>query len=142
MQITQHVQRSQESADGGDAGSTGGDSRPLLAGVAVGVGGVGAALALADVDSALRAPFTLFFLLAAPAAGIAAALPRLDPLSRTVIAVIGAMAVDLLVAEVMIAAQVWSARGGVAAVGTLSLGLLLVPLARGRKVQSRARREG
>jgi hypothetical protein len=103
---------------------------------------VGALLALADVDSALRAPFTLFFLLVAPAAAIAAALPRLDPLSRIVIAVIGAMAVDLLVAEVMIAARLWSSRGGVLAVGALSVVVLLVSLARHRGAGGRTRRGG
>ncbi|NDZ90526.1 hypothetical protein G3I23_34170, partial [Streptomyces sp. SID10115] len=39
------------------------DLLPLLAGAAVAVGGVGAVLALVDLGSPLRAPFTLFFLL-------------------------------------------------------------------------------
>ncbi|MGW8381077.1 hypothetical protein [Streptomyces sp. ODS28] len=105
------------------------ESLPLFAGAAVGIGGVGAALALADVDSPLRAPFTLFFLFAAPATAIAAALRSLDPLIRTVTAVIGAAAFDLLVAQVMLATHVWSVRGGVLAVGVLSAALLLLTLA-------------
>ncbi|GAA2080579.1 hypothetical protein GCM10009801_38920 [Streptomyces albiaxialis] len=117
------------------------DSVPALAGAAVGVGGVGAALALVDVDSVLRAPLTLFFLLAAPAGALAALLPRLDPLSRTVVAVIGALAVDLLVGQAMIALHVWSARGGVAVVAALSTALLLLSLARGRTAQGRERQE-
>ncbi len=130
-------------APSGHEGAEGGeDSWALLAGAAVAVGGVGALLALADVDSVLRAPFTLFFLLVAPAAAIAAALPRLDPLSRTVIAVIGAMAVDLLVAEVMIAARLWSSRGGVLAIGALSVAVLLVSLARHRGTGGRMNRGG
>ena len=111
MQITQHIQRSHDSS-----GGTGSDSLPLVAGVAVAVGGVGAALA-----TALR---------------------RLDPLSRTVIALIGAMAVDLLVAEVMLATHIWSARGGVVAVGALSLALLLTTLTHGRNAKSRKRQDG
>ncbi|WP_019544046.1 hypothetical protein [Streptomyces sulphureus] len=97
---------------------------PFLAGAAFGIGGIGAALVLADVPSPLRAPFALFFLLAAPAAGLAALLIRLDPLSRAVVAVVGAAALDLLVAQTMLAAEVWSARGGTAAVAVLSMLLL------------------
>ncbi|WP_237719950.1 hypothetical protein [Streptomyces xiaopingdaonensis] len=107
----------------------------FLAGAALGVGGIGAALVLADVPSPLRAPFALFFLLAAPAAGLAALLVRLDPLSRAVVAVVGAAALDLLVAQTMLAAEVWSARGGTAAVAVLSTLLLAVAAlrpARGR----------
>ena len=117
------------------------DSAPVLTGAAVGVGGVGAALALVDVDSTLRAPLTLFFLVAAPAGALAALLPRLDPLSRTVVAVIGALAVDLLVGEVMIALHLWSARGGVAVVAALSTTLLLLSLTRGRGPRGRDRQE-
>ena len=123
-----------------------GESLPLAAGAAVGVGGVGAALALADVDSPLRAPFALFFLFAAPAAAIAAALPRLDVLTRAVVAVIGAAAFDLLVAQVMIATHVWSFRGGVLTVAVLSAALLLTTLAYGPpgsgRSDSRARQDG
>ena len=36
------------------------ETLPLLAGAAVGTGGVGAALALADISSPLRAPFTRY----------------------------------------------------------------------------------
>ncbi|UNO44303.1 hypothetical protein KGS77_29655 [Streptomyces sp. MST-110588] len=97
-----------------------GDAAPLLAGAAVGVGGVGAVLALADLSSSVRAPFTLFFLVLAPAAAIGAALGRMDPLSRTVVAGAGAVAVDLLVAQVMLSLHIWSARGGVVAVAALS----------------------
>ncbi|WP_180927875.1 hypothetical protein [Streptomyces sp. AJS327] len=103
------------------------DSVPALAGAAASVGLVGAALALADVDSALRAPFTLFFLLAAPASGIAVALPGVDPLTRSAVAVVGAAALNLLVAQAMITARLWSMRGGVVTVGALSVLLLLAP---------------
>ncbi|MFH8408355.1 hypothetical protein ACH4FX_26675 [Streptomyces sp. NPDC018019] len=101
------------------------DSAPVLAGAAVAVGGVGAFLALADLASPLRAPCTLFFLVLAPAAALAAALGRLDPLSRTVVAGAGAVALDLLVAQAMLALHVWSARGGVVAVAVLSGGVFL-----------------
>ncbi|MEE4594593.1 hypothetical protein V2J94_22355 [Streptomyces sp. DSM 41524] len=119
----------------------GGDSLPVIVGAAVGIAGLGAALALADVHSPLRAPFTLFFLLAAPALAIGSALRGLDALTRPVLAVAGALALDLLVAEAMLALRMWSARGGVTAVGAVSL-LILVPtllsrLARRRRMTRR-----
>ncbi|MEU0051729.1 hypothetical protein ABZ299_33920 [Streptomyces sp. NPDC006184] len=100
---------------------------PLLAGAATAVAVAGAVLALLDSASPLRAPFTLFFLLAAPAAAIGAALRGLDPYGRTLTALAGAVAVNMLVAQVMLAVHRWSVRGGVAAVAALSL-LLLLPL--------------
>ncbi|QFZ77235.1 hypothetical protein GFH48_31680 [Streptomyces fagopyri] len=116
------------------------DLIPLLSGAAVAVAGVGAVLALADVDSALRAPFTLFFLLAAPAAAIGAALRGLDPFARTVVSVAGAIAVDLLVAQGMLAVHRWSVPGGIAAVAAISsLVLLLVTVGRLRGRAARRR---
>ncbi|MFB0615302.1 hypothetical protein [Streptomyces sp. AGS-58] len=101
--------------------------RPLLAGAATAVAMTGAVLALLDSASPLRAPFTLFFLLTAPAAAIAAALRGLEPYGRTLTALAGAIAVNMLVAQVMLAVHRWSVRGGVAAVAVLSL-LLLLPI--------------
>ncbi len=105
-------------------------SLPLVAGAVLGIGGVGAVLAFADIAASLRAPFTLFFLVVAPASAIAAALRGVDPLSRPVLAVVGAVGLDLLVAHVMLALQTWSARGGVVVVGLLSLLLFLLACAR------------
>ncbi|MEU7228357.1 hypothetical protein [Streptomyces chrestomyceticus] len=107
-------------ADGRGGGRLRADSAPVLAGAAVAVGGVGAFLALADIASPLRAPCTLFFLVLAPAAAVATALGRLDPLSRAVVAGAAAVAADLLVAQAMLALHLWSARGGVVAVAVLS----------------------
>ncbi|MEU1039732.1 hypothetical protein ACFYP4_28210 [Streptomyces sp. NPDC005551] len=116
------------------------DLPPLLAGAATAVGGVGAVLALADIDSPLRAPFTLFFLLAAPSAAIAAALRGLPAFGRVLTSVAGAVAVDMLVAQGMLAVHRWSAPGGVAAVAAIScLILLLVAV---RRPRGRANRDG
>ncbi|WP_232839262.1 hypothetical protein [Streptomyces triticisoli] len=67
------------------------DLSPLLAGAATAVGGTGALLAFTGSDSALRGPLTLFLLLAAPAAAIAAALRGLDPFGRVLVSVAGAV---------------------------------------------------
>ncbi|MBB5120697.1 hypothetical protein [Streptomyces eurocidicus] len=117
-----------------------GDSLPVLAGAAAAIAGTGAVLALADIGSALRAPLTLFFLIVAPACAVGAALRGLDPLSRSVVAVGGAVAVDLLIAQTMLALHVWTVRGGVAAVAAVSLLLFLLAHARrhrGRTERSR-----
>jgi hypothetical protein len=108
--------------------SFGKESLPLLAGAAVGVAGVGAVLALADIASPVRAPFTFFFLVVAPAAGLAAVLRGLDPLSRAVVATGAAVVVDVLVAQGMLALHIWSIRGGVGVVAAVSAVLFLLPL--------------
>ncbi|MFF3613928.1 hypothetical protein [Streptomyces sp. NPDC002580] len=104
------------------------DLLPLLAGTATVVAVVGALLALADVDSPLRGPFTLFFLLAAPSAAIATALRGLEPFGRVLASAAGAVALNMLVAQGMLAVHRWSVAGGVVTVAALSL-LILLPAA-------------
>ncbi|MFJ2774152.1 hypothetical protein [Streptomyces sp. NPDC087300] len=117
------------------------DLPPLLAGVAVAVGGVGATLALIDLSSPLRGPFVLFFLLVAPAAACWHALRALTPWGRIVASASGSVAVNLLVAQAMLALHVWSVRGGVVAVTVFSsLTLLLVLLRRARRRTTERRR--
>ncbi|MGW5634583.1 hypothetical protein [Streptomyces sp. NPDC003832] len=117
-----------------------GDLAPLLAGAATAVGAAGALLALTDSDSPLRGPLTLFLLLAAPAAALAAALRGLDPFGRALASLAGAVAVDMLVAQAMLALHVWSAAGGVVAVTGLSaLVFLLVAVRRPRDRTERER---
>lgn len=112
------------------------DLTPLFAGVAVAAGSVGAAFALLDLSSPLRAPFVLFFLLAAPGSALSPWLRGLDGWARVVACGSAALAVNLLVAQVMLALHVWSIRGGVAAVGALSVLVFLSALA--RRVRHRA----
>ncbi|MCS0602036.1 hypothetical protein NX794_12575 [Streptomyces sp. LP11] len=102
----------------------------LLAGAATAVAAVGALLALTDTGTALRGPAALFFLLAAPATAIGAALRGLDPLGRVLSALAGAVALDMLVAQGMLAVHRWSVTGGVVAVGVLSAALALPVLIR------------
>ncbi|MGV9231635.1 hypothetical protein [Streptomyces nigra] len=110
------------------------DLTPLLAGAATAVGAIGAVLALTGSDSPLRGPFTLFFLLAAPAAAIGAALRGLDPFGRLVASVAGAVVLDMLVAQAMLALHQWSVRGGIVAVTAISALILLLVIMRRRTV--------
>ncbi|MFG2312498.1 hypothetical protein ACGFS9_28080 [Streptomyces sp. NPDC048566] len=110
----------------------GGDLLPALAGGATTVGAVGAYLALADADTPLRGPLTLFFLLAAPSAAVGAALRGLDPFGRVLASASGAVALDMLVAQGMLAAHRWSVPGGVAVVAAVSSLSMLVTAARSR----------
>ncbi|MFG2605194.1 hypothetical protein ACGFT2_16855 [Streptomyces sp. NPDC048514] len=105
---------------------------PLLAGAATAVAAVGALLASVDSASPLRGPCALFFLVMAPATAVATALRGLDPFGRALCALAGAVAVDMLVAQGMLAIHRWSIRGGVVAVTVLSLALLLLSLFRER----------
>jgi hypothetical protein len=120
------------SANDAEGGRTGParDLSPLAAGAATAVAGVGAVLALTDVNWPMRAAFTLFFLLAAPTGAIATALRGLDPFGRLLASVTGAVVVNMLVSEGMLAVHRWSVRGGVVAVTALSLLVLLPALAR------------
>ncbi|MEU0073227.1 hypothetical protein ABZ027_27300 [Streptomyces sp. NPDC006332] len=93
---------------------------PLLAGAATAVAGCGALFAFADSHSPLRGPLTLFFLLATPAAAIAAGLRGLEPFGRLLTAVAGSVVLNMLVAQGMLAVHRWSVRGGLVAVTALS----------------------
>lgn len=106
--------------------SVGADLLPVLAGASLAVSAAGAVLALGGLDSPLRAPLALFFLIAAPAEAAAFALHRLEPLSRSVASISGAVLIDLLTAESMAALHMWSIRSGVTAVGVISLLLFLL----------------
>ncbi|MFJ5895165.1 hypothetical protein ACIQFZ_06780 [Streptomyces sp. NPDC093064] len=117
------------------------DLSPLLAGAATAVGGIGALLALTGSDSPLRGPLTLFFLLAAPATAIAAALRGLDPFGRVLASVAGAVVLDMLVAQGMLAVHRWSVRGGLLAVTAFSSLVLLLVLVRRQRGRT-ARRQG
>lgn len=112
---------------------SGSEFTPLLAGAATAVAVFGALLALTGSDSPLRAPLALFFLLAAPAAAIAAALRGLDRYGRLLAAVAGSVVLNMLVAQGMLATHRWSARGGVVAVTVISCLLFLVVLVRRRR---------
>jgi hypothetical protein len=94
---------------------------------------VGALLALADVDSPLRGPFTLFFLLTAPSAAIAVALRGLEPFGRVLTSAAGAVTLNMLVAQGMLAVHRWSVAGGVVTVAALSVLILLPSAVRRRR---------
>ncbi|GED87896.1 hypothetical protein ACIQMV_01605 [Streptomyces sp. NPDC091412] len=117
------------------------DLSPLLAGAATAIGGIGALLALTGSNSPLRGPLTLFFLLAAPAAAIAAALRGLDPFGRVLVSVAGAVVLDMLVAQGMLAVHRWSVSGGLLAVTAFSSLVLLLVLVRRQRGRT-ARRQG
>ena len=97
----------------------GADLPPVLAGAALAVSAAGAALAFAGLDSPLRAPLALFYLVAAPAEAAVFALRRLEPLARMVASLSGAVLIDVLTAESMTvctfgrlatASQPWACR--------------------------------
>ncbi|GAA1009344.1 hypothetical protein GCM10009564_24360 [Streptomyces thermogriseus] len=117
------------------------DLSPLLAGAATAVGGTGVLLALTGSDSVLRGPLTLFLLVAAPAAALAATLRGLDPFSRALVSVAGAVVLDMLVAQGMLTLHRWSVSGGLTAVTAFNSLVLLLVLVR-RRCGRTAKRQG
>ncbi|MFI6939741.1 hypothetical protein ACIBI4_10740 [Streptomyces sp. NPDC050418] len=100
-----------------------GDLGLFLGGAAASVVAVGAVLAFGDLESPLRGPLTLLLLLGAPAGAIAIALSGLQPWGRVVASLAGGAALNLLVAQAMLAMHMWSVRGGMVAVCGLSLAI-------------------
>ncbi|MFD7441076.1 hypothetical protein [Streptomyces sp. NPDC059909] len=102
------------------------DVLPVLAGGAAAASGVGAALALAGADSPLRAPLALFYLLVAPAAGLAAALRPLARPARLVLSAAGAVLIDLSLARSLRILDIHSVEAGVTSVAAITFLLFLI----------------
>ena len=100
--------------------------------VAIAAGSVGAIMANANISSPVRAPLALIFLLVAPAAAIAGLLDRFDGLARLIIAGTAAIVINFLVAEIMLAAGLWSPRGSVIVVTVITVVCALAQVARVR----------
>jgi hypothetical protein len=118
------------SADGGRSGLRGHDLLPSVAGAALAVSAAGAFLAFTDLHSPLRAPFTVVFMVVAPGTAVAMWLRQLEPLGRVVASSAAALALNLLVAQAMLAMHLWSIRGGIAAVAAVSVLLFLLTAVR------------
>jgi hypothetical protein len=99
-----------------------------LACAVIGAGLCGAGLALAGVSSPLRSPLVLLFLATAPTLGMAGLLRDLDLFARIFIACVAMLVIDAGVAETMLAAGLWSPRGGLVAIMTISALLAVVEL--------------
>ena len=105
------------------------DTEPVTRSL-VAVGVMAVALLLASADTPVRGVFSALILLVAPGAA-AAWLFRENPWPTTAaIAVAVTLVVNVAVAQLMIVADVWSPRGGVAVVGIVSGGLLAYGLTR------------
>lgn len=103
----------------------------ITTGVAV-AGTVGAALTTAGVRSPVTGAFTLLFLLVTPAVCVARLLPRCTPAARAIVSGTAALVLVSAVAEVMLAASVWSPRGGIVTVGVACAVIAAIPLIRQR----------
>ena len=103
-----------------------------LACAVIAAGLTGVALALADASTPLRAPLVLLFLAAVPTMAVAGLLRGLDTFARIFTACIAMVLINVLVAETMLAAGVWSADGGlvVVVVITALIGAVQLPVVR------------
>ena len=103
-----------------------------LACAAIGAGLCGAGLALAGASSPLRSPLVLLFLVTAPLLGVAGLLRGVDLFARIFAAAAAMVVINVGVPETMLAAGLWSPRGGLVAIMAISavLGLVQLPAAR------------
>jgi len=92
----------------------------VVAGAAVAAGAAGLGLALAGVDSAVRAVLVLLFLAVAPTAALARLLRSLDGFARLIIACTADITILALTAIIMLAAGTWSPTGGLLAVTVIT----------------------
>lgn len=91
-------------------------SQRWLACAVVAAGLIGVGLALAGSSSPLRAPLVMLFLAAGPAVAVAGLLRGLDMFARIFAACAAMVVINVLVAEIMLAAGAWSPDGGLVAV--------------------------
>ncbi|MFG2146692.1 hypothetical protein ACGFRG_21175 [Streptomyces sp. NPDC048696] len=122
-----------------DGASARDDLAAALSGAALAVSAVGAALAYIPLDSPLRAPLALFFLIAAPAEALAFALRRLEPLTRAVASFSGAVLINLVIAETMAIIEVRSVRSEIIMVAVISFLLFLAGTGVNRSATDRSR---
>jgi hypothetical protein len=106
----------------------------LLACALIAAGSVGVVLALADARTPLRTPLVLLFLAAAPAVAVAGLLRGLDAFGRIFAACSATIVINVLIAEAMLAAGIWSPKGGLVAVVVITalIGAAQLPLVRSR----------
>ena len=104
-------------------------ARRWLACAVVAAGAAGVVLALAGARSPLRAPLVMLFLAAAPAMAVAGLLRGLGAFARIFAACAAMVVINVLAAETLLAAGVWSPDRGliVVVVVTALIGAVQLP---------------
>lgn len=102
----------------------------LLAAAVTALGGVAIAVNAAQPAGLSGRLWLVFFVIAAPLVAIARLLPDVNVALALIVGAAGAVGVNTLVAQSMLAADMWSPRGGVVAVGLAAALLWLVPAGR------------
>ena len=106
----------------------------------IAAGTAGAILAVADIETPLRAPLVLIFLAVVPAFAVASLLGGIDSFARMVVACSAAIVIDILIAEAMILSGTWSPRTGLVAVALVSAVIAACRPLASRNSQARAAR--
>jgi hypothetical protein len=101
---------------------------------------VGAWIALGPVHSTLPLSRMLVagFLVIAPVLAIARLLSSANPAMALIVAAAGSIAINTLVAQSMLSAELWSRPAGVVVVGSIATLLWLIPTPRPAKSRHRA----
>jgi hypothetical protein len=104
----------------------------LAAAVVTAVGAAGVALNDAQSSEPFARTLVVAFVFLAPAIAITGLLPSVNAAVAMIVAAAGAVAINALVAQSMLSANLWSRPAGVIAVGLITALLWLVPITRSR----------
>ncbi|MBM7461128.1 hypothetical protein ACIBED_02460 [Rhodococcus coprophilus] len=102
----------------------------LLAAAVTALGGIAIALNAPHTSGLSGRLWVVSFLVVAPLVAIARLLPAVNAALALIVGAAGAAVVNALVAQSMLAADVWSPHGGIVAVGLAAAFLWLVPIGR------------
>lgn len=100
----------------------------LTGAIVTGIAAAGIALVPAHSTAPLSRAIVAAFLIIAPALAIAWLLPSVHTAVGLIVGVAGAIAINTLVAQVMLSAELWSRPAGVIAVGTAATAFWLIPI--------------
>jgi hypothetical protein len=98
---------------------------------------VGTALVPAHSAAPLSRAMVAAFLVVAPALAIARLLPSMHTVVALIVGAAGAIAINTLVAQAMLSAELWSRPTGVVAVGIAATAFWLIPIPRRAKWRHR-----
>lgn len=102
----------------------------LTGAIVTGIAAAGIAFVPTHSTAPLSRAMVAAFLVIAPALAIARVLPSVHIAVALIVGGAGAIAINTLVAQAMLSAELWSRPAGVIAVGIAATGLWLIPIPR------------
>jgi hypothetical protein len=100
----------------------------LTGAIVTGIAAAGIALVPAHSTAPLSRAMVAAFLVIAPTLAIARLLPSMHTAVALIVGVAGAIAINTLVAQAMLSAELWSRPAGVITVGIAAIAFWLIPI--------------